>query len=50
VSPQVIALAWELAKGPHVIPIPGSSRPESILDSVTAIDIELTAEELEQLG
>jgi len=50
VSPQVIALAWELAKGPHVIPIPGSSRPESILDSVTAVDIELTAEELEQLG
>ncbi|GAB3396623.1 aldo/keto reductase [Humibacter soli] len=50
VSPQVIALAWELAKGPHVIPIPGSSRPESILDSVTAVDIELTADELEQLG
>ncbi|WP_243064857.1 aldo/keto reductase [Humibacter sp. RRB41] len=50
VSPQVIALAWELAKGPHVIPIPGASRPESILDSVTAVDIELTTEELERLG
>ena len=27
VSPQQVALAWELAKAPAVIPIPGSSRP-----------------------
>ena len=45
VSPQVIALAWELAKSPHVIPIPGSSRPETIRDSATAVDIVLTDEE-----
>jgi aryl-alcohol dehydrogenase-like predicted oxidoreductase len=50
VSPQVITLAWELAKGGHVVPIPGASRPESIRDSVTAADIELTVEELEELG
>ncbi|GAB3611235.1 aldo/keto reductase [Humibacter ginsengiterrae] len=50
VSPQVITLAWELAKGPRAIPIPGSSRPESILDSVTAADVELTQEELDRLG
>src|SRR5215470_15728621 len=30
VSPQVVCLAWELAKSPVVIPIPGSSRPETI--------------------
>jgi len=46
ISPQVVALAWHLAKSPHVIPIPGSSRPETILDSLTAVDVELTAEEL----
>jgi aryl-alcohol dehydrogenase-like predicted oxidoreductase len=50
VSPHVITLAWELAKGPHVIPIPGASRPERIRDSVTAADVELTADELERLG
>ncbi|NNC13488.1 aldo/keto reductase [Planctomonas sp. JC2975] len=50
VSPQVITLAWELAKGPGVIPIPGSSRPESILDSITAVDIRLTEDELDRLG
>ena len=49
VSPQVVALAWHLAKSPRVIPIPGASRPESIRDSVTAVDIELTPEEFAAL-
>jgi aryl-alcohol dehydrogenase-like predicted oxidoreductase len=49
VSPQVICLAWELAKSPVVIPIPGSSRPETIRDSATAVDVELTAEEVATL-
>lgn len=50
ISPQVVALAWHLAQGPHVIPIPGSSRPETIRDSVTAADVELTADELARLN
>ncbi len=49
VSPQVVALAWHLAKSPRVIPIPGASRPESIRDSATAVDLELTAEEFAAL-
>ncbi len=49
VSPQVVALAWQLAKSPRVIPIPGASRPESIRDSVTAVDLELTPEEFAAL-
>ncbi len=36
VSPQRVALAWELALAPVVVPIPGASRPESIEDSVQA--------------
>lgn len=50
VSPQQVALAWELAKSPVVIPIPGASRPESILDSLQAVELELTDEELARLG
>jgi len=50
VSPQQVALAWELAQGQHVIPIPGASRPETILDSIKAIDLELTPDELELLS
>jgi aryl-alcohol dehydrogenase-like predicted oxidoreductase len=49
VSPQQVALAWELAKSPVVIPIPGSSRPETIQDSVRAVELELTSEELKTL-
>jgi aryl-alcohol dehydrogenase-like predicted oxidoreductase len=49
ISPQVVCLAWHLAKSPHVVPIPGASRPESIRDSVGAADVELTAEELAAL-
>jgi aryl-alcohol dehydrogenase-like predicted oxidoreductase len=46
VSPQQVALAWLLAQGPTVIPIPGASRPESITDSVRAAELELTDEEI----
>ncbi|MFC7326837.1 aldo/keto reductase [Marinactinospora rubrisoli] len=50
VSPQRIALAWELALAPVVIPIPGSSRPESVLDSVQAAELTLTDDELTLLS
>jgi aryl-alcohol dehydrogenase-like predicted oxidoreductase len=50
VTPQVVCLAWHLAKSPYVIPIPGASRPESIRNSVTAVDLELTVDELALLG
>jgi aryl-alcohol dehydrogenase-like predicted oxidoreductase len=49
-SPQQVALAWLLSLSPAMIPIPGASRPESIEDSVRAVDLELTAEELERIG
>ncbi len=50
VSPQQVALAWELALAPVVIPIPGASRPESILDSVKAADLVLSDDEMEKLS
>lgn len=49
VSPQQVCLAWMLAKSPVVIPIPGSSRPETIRDSVAAVDLTLDAAELATL-
>jgi len=48
-SPQVVALAWELAKSDVVVPIPGSRRPQTILDSVSAATVKLAAEEIERL-
>ncbi len=46
VSPQQVCLAWLLTKSPVVIPIPGSSRPETIRDSAAAVAVQLTAEEM----
>lgn len=48
-SPQQVALAWELAQAPVVVPIPGASRPESVRDSVAALDLKLTQEDLDLL-
>ena len=49
VSAQQVALAWELAQSPVVIPIPGAKRPSSITDSAAAADIELTSDEVARL-
>jgi aryl-alcohol dehydrogenase-like predicted oxidoreductase len=50
VSPQQVALAWELARSESVIPIPGASRPESVVDSTAAVHLKLDDEDLERLG
>jgi aryl-alcohol dehydrogenase-like predicted oxidoreductase len=49
VSPQRVALAWELAKAPMVIPIPGASRPETITDSLAAAGLRLSDDDLARL-
>jgi aryl-alcohol dehydrogenase-like predicted oxidoreductase len=49
VSPQRVALAWELAKAPVVIPIPGASRPETITDSLGAATLRLSDDDLARL-
>jgi len=50
VSPQQVCLAWLLALSDRMIPIPGSSRPETIRDSAAATHLELSADELARLG
>jgi aryl-alcohol dehydrogenase-like predicted oxidoreductase len=49
VSPQQVTLAWMLATSPVVIPIPGSSRPETARASAAAADLTLTDDELASL-
>lgn len=49
VSPQQVCLAWELAKSPVVVPIPGSSRPATVRDSAAAADLRLTEAEFAEL-
>jgi aryl-alcohol dehydrogenase-like predicted oxidoreductase len=50
VSPQQVCLAWMLALSPVVIPIPGSSRPETIRASAAAAALTLDPSEIALLG
>jgi aryl-alcohol dehydrogenase-like predicted oxidoreductase len=50
VSPQRVALAWLLSLSDAVIPIPGASRPGTIRDSLGAVDLELSDDELHAIG
>ena len=49
-SPQRVALAWLLALSPVVIPIPGSSRPETIEDSARAAELALSEDEVRAIS
>ncbi len=41
-SPAQLALAWLLHKAPHIIPIPGTTSVQHLLDDVGASDVRLT--------
>ncbi len=46
VSNAQVALAWLLAQGPDIVPIPGTKRRATMEDSVGAADLTLTAADL----
>lgn len=46
VSPHAVVIAWVRAQGPTVIPIPAGRSIKHALDSLTAADIELSAEDM----
>lgn len=50
VAAQQVALAWLLALGPQVIPIPGSTRPATARSSAAAAAIDLSADEVARLS
>jgi aryl-alcohol dehydrogenase-like predicted oxidoreductase len=48
-APGQIALAWTLAQGEHVVPIPGTKRLPYLEENAAAADLELTAQDLAEL-
>jgi len=48
-TPGQLALAWVLAQGDDVVPIPGTKRVKYLEENVAATEITLTAEELARL-
>jgi aryl-alcohol dehydrogenase-like predicted oxidoreductase len=48
-TPAQVALAWVLAQGDHVVPIPGTKRLERLEENVAAAHVRLSAEDLAEL-
>lgn len=50
ISSAQLALAWLLAQGDDVIPIPGTNHAANLEQNVAAVDVVLTPAEVKQLG
>jgi aryl-alcohol dehydrogenase-like predicted oxidoreductase len=48
-TPAQVALAWVLAQGRHVVPIPGTKTPRYLADNAAAADVELREADLAEL-
>jgi aryl-alcohol dehydrogenase-like predicted oxidoreductase len=48
-SPAQLALAWLLAQGEHIVPIPGTKKRERLAENLGAADVELSAADLARL-
>ena len=48
-TPGQVALAWLLAQGDDIVPIPGTKRVRYLEENAAAAAVELTADELRQL-
>ena len=49
-TPGQVALAWVLARGPDVVPIPGTRRRRYLEENVAALDVRLDAEDIRRLN
>jgi aryl-alcohol dehydrogenase-like predicted oxidoreductase len=48
-TPAQIALAWLMAQKPWIVSIPGTTKLHRLEENLGAVDVELTAEELEKI-
>jgi aryl-alcohol dehydrogenase-like predicted oxidoreductase len=49
-TPAQLALAWLLALGEDIIPIPGTKRRERLEENVGAVEIELSSDDLRRIS
>jgi aryl-alcohol dehydrogenase-like predicted oxidoreductase len=49
VTPAQLAIAWVLAQGDDLVPIPGTKRPEYLEQNAAAVDVELTVGDLTRI-
>ncbi|HEX3595662.1 MAG TPA: aldo/keto reductase, partial [Polyangiaceae bacterium] len=48
-TPAILALAWVLAQGDDIVPIPGTKRQKYLEENARAAELTLTREELEAI-
>ena len=47
-TPAQLALAWVLAQGQDIVPIPGTKRRKYLQENIGALDVDLTSEDLQR--
>ena len=48
-TPAQLALAWVLAQGEHIVPIPGTKRRKYLQENIGALDVDLSSQDLERI-
>ncbi|HZG03588.1 MAG TPA: aldo/keto reductase [Streptomyces sp.] len=49
-TPAQVALAWVLAQGRHVVPVPGTKKERWVVENAAAARLELTGEDLAEIA
>ena len=49
-TPSQLALAWVLAQGEDIVPIPGTKRRTYLEENAAALDVKLTPQDLHRLA
>ena len=49
-TPGQLAIAWVLAQGDDVVPIPGTKRRAYLAENAAAVDVALTPEQVQEVG
>ena len=50
VTPAQVALAWVLARGRHVVPVPGAKRERWVVENAAAAELRLTERDLAEIA
>ena len=50
ITPAQLALAWVLAQGEDLVPIPGTKRRKYLEENAASVDVELTGDELDRIN
>ena len=49
-TPAQVAIAWLLTQKPWIVPIPGTTKIHRLEENIAAADVELTADDLREIG